>query len=415
MSVISTTNQVISRSSLGLQEHNCVSFIDKALWVFNGNQYVAFVNSLGNVGVGKRSFPSGAWTIVDTGLSVNDATDPHYIVSMGIDSDGFIHIAYGMHVSALNYARSDVAENITAFSLAAMVGLNETQCTYPRFFKSGSTLLFSYRGAGDSNSSNQYLNKYTTATQTWAAVHHPIANGVATSDATYFDNFAVASDGSLHVSFMWRTSGSPITLSNYGYAYSTDLGSSWKQADGSAQTIPITQANAGLFETGNISGLINQNHIDVDSANHPHIAYWKNADNERINYYHAWHNGSSWVKTQITNYDTTLASVTTFIEKGIGRPGILIDRTTDKVYFFGRRFPNGYIEVYESTSPYTSWVKSTLGPIRAGWMELGGFDYDQWHTNQNLYLMFTNSIRNNPGELYLLSSTMSKLLRTAVS
>lgn len=410
MSVIATTNQLITRLSLGAQGHNTVNYINKALWVHNGNQYITFVNNSGNVGMGKRAFPNGAWTVVDTGFSVNNAGDSHFTTSLGIDSDGFIHISYGMHDQTLIYAKSDAAEDITAFTAASMTGLHENSVTYPKFFKANDILYFSYRN-GNATVGDENLNKYDVGAGTWSVVAHDFINGEA--DTAYCDNYAVGDDGSIHVSFAFRTSNSPITLSNYGYAYSTDGGTTWKKVDGSAQTIPITQGNAGLFEVGDVDGLINQNHIDVDSANHPHIAYWKQGSNGRLNYYHTWHNGTSWIKTELTSFPYTPTGVVTFIERGFARPGILVDRTTDKVYYFTRRFQDSYMEVYESVAPYTSWSRSTLGTIRAGWMEFGGIDYDQWHANHTLYLMFTNSFTKNPGELYLLSSNMSKVGRVA--
>ncbi len=398
---LSADKTLISSTGLGTNPHNVMSFIEEALWVYNGNQYVIFVDKDGDVIVGKRSFPSGDWSLHDTGYNV-DSGNQHEVASLGIDSDGYIHISWGMHADPLNYARSDNAEDPSTFSTHSMTGQDESSVTYPRFFKVGDTLFFSYR-SGVSSDGDQMLNKYDTTTQTWSVLHHPLIDGEGTG--TYVDNFAVDDDNKIHISFCFRVSHDPLTNADYSYAYSDDNGSTWKKSDGTVYSMPITRSSAEKFESGNVSGLLNQNHIDVDGNGHPHIVYWKLAGGH-VNYFHTWHNGSSWQTIQLTDYDDTPTSLETYIEKQIARPGILINRTNNRVYVFTRHHENDHIEVFKSDSPYTSWTSKKLGNDTWGWQEFGGLDYYEWHNSHNLYLSASPVMGSNPISIYILKSNL---------
>ena len=82
------------------------------------------------------------------------------------------------------------------------------------------------------------------------------------SNHVYADNFAVADNGDIHVSFIFRYS-SPICGHNYSYAWSNDSGTTWRKSDGTAYSLPITEASAEKFDFGEVTGLTNSNHIDV--------------------------------------------------------------------------------------------------------------------------------------------------------
>lgn len=142
---IVVAKSLVSDDGLGVCGINNMSFIEHALWTFNNNQYIAYVDSGGYVIIGKRQLPDGGWNLSNTGNTVNNAGDLHDVVSLGIDSDGYVHISYGMHAEALKYARSDNPEDPFSFSNQSMTGANENAVTYPRFFMTNDILFFSYR------------------------------------------------------------------------------------------------------------------------------------------------------------------------------------------------------------------------------------------------------------------------------
>jgi|GEM_PF-6279872 len=398
--VLAVNESLVTSDGLGVGAHNITSFIGKALWAFNNNQYVIFINNAGHVMIGKRSLSRGNWALYDTGFTV-DITNAHESASLGVDSKGYIHIAWGMHAVSLNYARSNNPEDPSAFTRRSMTGQDESRVTYPQFFMANNVLFFSYRD-GISSSANQMLNKYDVSTKQWSVIYHPLIDGGG--DGAYVDNFAVDGNNRIHISFMFRTSSSPVVNSDYSYAYSDDGGTTWRKSDGTPYAMPITRSDADKFEPGDISGLVNQNHIDVDSNGHPHIVYWKIAPNGHVNYFHAWYNGSSWKIIQLTSYTDTPTSVITGM---LARPGILINRANNRVYIFTRHGRDGYIRIFKADPPYISWSSMVLGDKRWGFQEFGGFDYGEWHRTGEMYLMASRvTISSNSTPIYILESDL---------
>lgn len=394
---------LLSDFSLSVDNHNTINFTQN-ITNFNGYQYVVFYAARGAVMVAKAPIGSSKWIYFNTGLNTSDLSNSHLVASIGIDSDGYIHIVYDVHGTALKYIKSNLPEDPGYFVTASMTGSDETSVTYPRFFRANGVLFFSYRD-GSSSLGHQHLNKYNTSTQTWTALHHKFIDG-GTDDSVYSDNFVVDNSGKIHHTFMWRTTNTPPILSDYTHIYSEDNGTTWKQTDGTAQTIPVTISNNAPFLAGSVDQLVNQHNGDVDGDGHPHIVYWKNAVNGHINYYHTWYDGSAWQTVQITNYTDTPTQIDLNVEKDISRARILINRNTNKAYVFTRPYMNGAIKLFTSSPPYTTFTETDFSTdTEWGYMEFGGVDKDQWDSTNILHLVATPSI-SNPGRLYVLSADL---------
>lgn len=407
-SIVTNTSPMYA-NALGTNGHNSIAYLDKQAAIFNNNEYAAIIDPTGKVIVARRSFPGGTWSTVDTGLTT-DYTDSHNDAVIGIDPLGYIHLAWNMHASALNYKKSTNPEDITSFTTATMTGLHENGVSYPRFFLANNTLFFTYRN-GDSYSSDHYLNRYNHVSSTWTALRHPIISGNGASGyfSVYCDNFVADNSGKIHVSFMWRTQNTtPIQLSNYSYAFSTDNGTTWQTNAGYSYSFPnstqITYATAEIFDSGYVPGLINQQKIDVDGNGHPHIGYWKLGTEGHANYHHAWYNGTTWTISQITSYTDTPTSIVTFVEQSMGRTGLTVNRTTNRVYVYGRPHKNDYMYVYYADAPYTTWHTRDLGGLPGGIMEFGGIDEDYWHTSSTIKLAYTPQYNQNPGTMSMLTA-----------
>lgn len=410
--VFSVSKTLVTSSGLGQQEHNTMNYIDTALWSYNGSQYVTYVKNDGHVYVGKRALPNGAWSVYDTGGTVSDTADPHCSASLGIDADGYLHVSYGMHTELLRYRNSTSPEDPSSWSAGTMTGDNETSITYPRFFMTNDTLFFTYRN-GTWLDGDQCLNVYNNTTKSWAKLHHLWIDGGG--KGTYLDNVVTDANGVLHTSFQWRLqSGSIISAGNYTYAYSDDLGTTWKMENGTAYNIPITRSEAQCFLCEEDGSRINQQGIDVDSNGYPHVAFWKNGTwtdsngKHHLNYWHAHYNGTGWTIQQLTNYTNTPTSgVYTYCEKDFSRTNCLINRSNNRVYVFGRIKEDGYIRVSWADSPYTSWTEKKLGNDTWGWQEFSTLDRGEWHTNQTFYMMATDADDVNPANVYVLKSDLA--------
>ena len=399
-----STKILISNDAFGGDILNVASFITESLWTFNSYQYVTFIDSSGNIMVGKRALPNGEWTIVDTGYDV-DTSDSHHAASLGIDPDGYIHISYGMHDDPLQYIRSDNPEDITSFSPASMTGLDENVVTYPTFFTDGNHLYFAYRN-GASGNGELYLNKYDHNTKTWKVLQHPLINPPAASRNPYWDYIVIDSAGRFHISWCWRDSSDPITNHDICYAYSDDGGQTWKKSDGSLYSLPITYGDSEIIDPIPInSGLLNQNDLAVDIKNRPHIVYYKLDENGYENYYHAWFDGSSWHINKITHFSTIEwadLEANGYVYP-MARPTIVVDGT--KVIVLFRVGSAGYLYAALADEPYTSWCFVRFDEIW-GWME-PKYDRQYWMQERYLYIVAQRTMGENPETIYLLETTLS--------
>jgi hypothetical protein len=334
----------------------------------------------------------GSWTAYDTGVNIT-GDDNHDVCSIGIDPNGFIHCVYDLHAEALKYAKSNAAIDTWTGILTtglSMLGTNETSATYPTFLNDPAGNLYFIFRDGTSGNGDLYLYKYTHGTTTWAAAAGTTAgkviNGKTSSVNPYWEHPCFDSDfgsgGYLHLSWHWRSEASGPG-ENHDRCYVKWDGTNWVKADGSSQTIPITEANAEVVDdvAPNV-GMTSFNSLYSDSAGNPHIVYPKTNTNRYI--YHAYHNGTNWTVSQITNtLNLSLGDNSTY-DIGL-TPAIAIDRDNNTVYVIYRDlFESAGAWVLKSTN-FTTWTKTRIYPYSVGWWS-PKFDYVEFERSGNLYI-----------------------------
>lgn len=353
-------------------------------------QAVCYWDGSGDLIVGKRIL-DGAWTLYDTGIDIA-GDDNHDVCAIGVDPNGFVHVAYDMHSEALAYRRSNVSIvswTGTMTNTLSMLGTNESSVTYPTFVNDPAGNLYFIFRDGVSGNGDLFLYKYTHASTTWTGASGTTAgkviDGKTSSLSPYWEhpcfdaNFG--SGGFLHLAWHWRDTG---VSGNQDKCYAKWDGTNWTKADGTSQTIPITAANAEVVDDlAENTGLTSFNSLYSDSDGNPHIVYAKTNTNRYL--YHAYHDGASWTITQLTttanpdrgdNYDGDIALI----------PGIAIDRDTDTVYVFYRdlREQDGIL-LLKSTN-FTTWTKKRVYPYSVGWWS-PKFDYVEFERSGNLYFL----------------------------
>jgi hypothetical protein len=92
---------------------NTVIFRKNSLVTFKSTQYAAFYNAEQFVVLAKRTQTSPHWQVQQT-IYKGDAADAHKSISIMIDGEGCLHIAWGHHNQPLNYARSIIAGQFSA-------------------------------------------------------------------------------------------------------------------------------------------------------------------------------------------------------------------------------------------------------------------------------------------------------------
>jgi hypothetical protein len=270
---------------------NGESFQQEGVLSYNGYQYAAFWNTSRRVVMARRALPSGAWSTFEFGDYTNSADDAHNTISLGIcPGDGTLHLAFDHHVSSLHYRKSVagvVSSPATATWAASSFGAVSSSLvgttpiadlTYPRFVTEpgGSKMLFAAR-LGSSGAGDEYLWEYDATSQAWLSLGKYL-DGIVDNINGYPHGLSYTRAGTrLHVSWCWRATPEATTNYDLMYAYSDDHGRSWKNNAGT--TVATTGTSFMRASTAGIRvstirqnrGLINQEHMAVDSTGRVHV------------------------------------------------------------------------------------------------------------------------------------------------
>ena len=270
---------------------NGESFQQDGIVSHGGYQYVAFWNTARHVVLGRRALPTGTWSTLELADYTNSADDAHNTISLGIcPGDGTLHLSFDHHGNDLHYRKS-VAGLVTSPSTAtwapasfgavtsALLGSTKvTLVTYPRFVTKpdGNKMLFEAR-IGSSGSGDEYLWEYDGATHTWTSLGM-FVSGTVDSINAYPHGLSYTKGGTrLHMSWCWRETPDASTNHDLYYVYSDDHGRTWKNSAGTAVATSgssyITKTSSGIkvWTINQNRGLINQEHMAVDSTGRVHV------------------------------------------------------------------------------------------------------------------------------------------------
>lgn len=346
---------------------NAVAFRRNGLYTVGDYQFATYYDSdpdgdgLFNVTVARRQVSETTWDIVHTDFYDNNSnsTDGHNVISFGIDGDGIMHMAWGMHNNRMLYATSDqsVLSDGGALSFTrhyegttgtvdrwgnATLDSNETSVTYPEFYNlADGDLMYMYRN-GASGSGDTFFKRYDTTSDSWSTIQNPLYDGIVAGIPTnnaYFNRLGVGDDGTIYATWTNRyQSSSPAgesgyqTNHNFYFAKSSDNGETWTQMDGTpySTTTPITELTAELVvPIPEGSSLINQADMTLDANDNPIIASWWAPEaaegNHNRQYMIAWYDGNDWRTSAVTDrtMDTYKQDETQVRE--LGRPIVVAD------------------------------------------------------------------------------------------
>lgn len=313
---------------------NTTIFRHSSLATFNDHQYTAYYDGDGYLVIGKRPLNSNRWELLRSSYKGNVA-DAHNVISLMVDGEGYLHVAFDHHGQPLNYCRSTAPESLTLGKKEPMTGHDEADVTYPEFYRlSNGDLLFAYR-SGASGRGNLVLNRYNLKQRTWQRIQDVLIDGEGERNA-YWQLYVDAQDV-IHVSWVWRESWLVETNHDLCYACSSDGGKTWHKSDGEVYDLPIRQDNAEYAcRIPQNSELINQTSMSADAEGHPYIVtYWRDADSDVPQYRLVWHDGTAWHNRLI------MRRTLPFSLKGggtkmipISRPRIAVDK--GRAYFVFR-------------------------------------------------------------------------------
>jgi hypothetical protein len=310
---------------------NTTVFRKNSVVSLNNFQFVAFYDSLGFIVLAKRKLNNGNWETNTTPVK-GIVKDAHNVISLMIDGEGFLHVAWTSHGAALHYYKSTAAYGLVLTPEMPMVGLKENHATYPEFYRvANGDLLFFYRDGGSGNG-NLIINKYIVATKKWTRLQDVLIDGQGQRNAYW--QACTDIKGGIHISWVWRESGDVATNHDLCYATSTDGGVTWHKTSGQNYQLPITEATAEVVvNIPQKSELINQTSMATDEDGKPYIAsYWRPNGSLVPQYHLVYFNGVKWLTQQIASRQTPFSLSGSGTKKiPISRPQIIVSNAKGKL------------------------------------------------------------------------------------
>lgn len=282
---------------------NVIAGLQNSLITYRDVQYAAFYVADGSVALAKRSLGSAEWTVARTELRGRVA-DAHNTVAIGVDGEGYLHVAWDHHNNALRYARGVEPGSLEVERLDTMDGALERSVTYPSFLAlPDGDLLFMYRDGG-SGRGNLALKRYDVEMRQWSLVSERLIDGEGQRSA--YVSAATDAKGWLHLAWVWRDTPDVATNHDLSYARSRDGGMSWESVDGRRIESPITFASADYaLRIGRGRSLMNPPSLCLDEEGRPYIAnYWCPDGSDVPQYHLVYYDGEEWRTQQATQRTT---------------------------------------------------------------------------------------------------------------
>lgn len=272
---------------------NTAVFRKNSLVSLKDTQYIAFYNEASTVVLGKRKIGQRNWQLQTTAYKGN-TSDAHNVISIMVDGNGYLHMAWDHHNNTLHYAKGIQPGSLQLGPEIPMTGKQESRVTYPEFYRlANDNLLFMYRD-GSSGNGNLVINSYDITTQQWTSLQTNLIDGEGQRNAYW--QACMDNRGTLHLSWVWRETPDVATNHDICYARSTDGGKTWERSTGEKYQLPITASTAEVAQpVPQGSELINQTSMFADANGNPYIAtYWRPANSTIPQYQVVFKKDNNW-------------------------------------------------------------------------------------------------------------------------
>lgn len=271
---------------------NTVIFRRNALASHGDWQVCAFYDPEGRVVLAERMLPRGDWTSRTCGFS-GDIRDAHRNISIAIDGEGVLHMAWDHHDSPLRLVRARAPLSLDLGEEEMIPGLENALVTYPEFHPMAcGDLLFLCRD-GRSGAGNLVMHRYRPGCG-WEGVNDIVIDGEGQRNA-YWQAWLDTRDV-LHLSWVWRESWDVATNHDICHMESADGGITWTDRGGTRRELPVRMDTAPLaVEVPRGHHLINQTGQGAGDDGTPFIAtWWADRPDSIPRYRLAWNRGGKW-------------------------------------------------------------------------------------------------------------------------
>ncbi|MEO7990569.1 MAG: BNR repeat-containing protein [Chryseolinea sp.] len=377
---------------------NTVSFRKNALVTHKNMQYAAYYDVDSVLTLARRKTNEETWEVKRTPYKGN-VLDAHNAISMMVDGDGFIHVAWNHHNNQLNYCTSVEPYSLELSKKKIMIGNNEKDVTYPEFHRLPvGDLIFLYR-SGESGDGNLVMNRYNVIAKKWKRIQTNLIDGEKQRNA-YWQTF-VDANGVIHLSWVWRETWDVSTNHDMCYARSNDGGITWQNTTNEKYTLPIRADNAEYAcRIPKGSELINQTSMYVEEGKIYIATYWR-ASGGIPQYFLVEHNGVSWSAHQVSNrtLDFSLSGIGTK-KIPIARPEIVVRKKGKKehevILIYRDEERGSHVSIFVGNPEEENWVSRDLTMTSVGSWE-PSYDTELWRTEEILDL-FVQQTGQGDGE-----------------
>jgi len=385
---------------------NCVPFRVSGVLSRGAVRYVGFYDSSGDVVA--TSLMAGRCTERIVLPTARKPFDAHVAISLGLDADNHLHIAYGAHDSPMQVARTRASGLAEGFrEPVQLAGDFAATTTYPMFLSwppSGDLILL-FRD-GRAASGDIRAMRFDRATGTWrnnpaALISGRVGNGWPAGP--YLNTPVIGPLGEIVLFLVWRldplaSSAGAVNNSGIDCLISRDGLHHLATTRGVGLALPVTPTTAERVIAVPLgANLINQAAAAVRRDGTPVVVtYWDDESNVP-QYRLGWREGSSWRVSTVSRFTTR------FRLDGPGtlplphsRPELLLDNDgTAHVIFRSREFDGRLVMTSLAPPDYTFadahhriLVDEDLGfyePVvdRLGWAEGELALYVQWCDQEN--------------------------------
>jgi hypothetical protein len=259
--------------------------------------YISWINHDGEIQARYYDHDTSAWsdivTVDDlTDVSASEAIDDHNPPQMFVLPTGQIQLRYAVHdVNEAFYQKiATGVESIAAWGDRTTIADASSGVVhnYPQVKRitNGNLVMFYRRGGY--NDAKEYYKVSTDSGATWGSPTLLIDHG--TNHGVYA--FVTNNGNEIHIAWNDATS----VRKNIYYMYSSDGGANWKKRDGTAITLPATEATADLVFNSGAEQAYGWD-IRLDESNNPYIVFAHKVDPNHEFRYAKYDSG--WVTYQV--------------------------------------------------------------------------------------------------------------------
>jgi hypothetical protein len=367
---------------------NTVIFRKNSIVSYQGQQFISYYDGEGNVVLGKRYIGRNDWLLNKTKYRGN-VQDAHNSISIALDEEGFVHIAWDHHNNQLHYAKSVQPFSLELTEMMPMLGELEKKVSYPEFYKSPNGSLFFFYRDGGSGNGNLVINRYDVQNKQWRRVQTNLIDGEGSRNAYW--QACVDQQGFIQISWVWRESPDVASNHDMNYAISKDGGKTWLRSNGEVYSLPITILSAEKIAViPQNSELINQTSMCTDDKGNPVIAsYWKTTNS--VPQYHILYRDKQVWKQKVAGFRSGHFSLSGSGTKKvpISRPQVLCwgsgKKTRAGIIFRdqerGNRISMAVNKIYKNNT----WKLTDLNERNMGEWE-PTYDTELWRSKKQLHL-----------------------------